>query len=346
MEDIKTTPGNGHNDPKVFLAITIDTEEDDWGCYTHNSFSLDNIQRIPRLQDIFNKYGMLPTYFITYPVATDEISIKILGKIAKEGRCEIGTHPHPWNTPPIEEERNEQNSFINNLPSKLQFEKIRTLHETISRNFQVTPTSYRSGRWGFSDEVAKHLFRLGYLVDSSIMPYTDWSEYHGPDYSLLSAKSHILNHEGSEYESGRNPLIEIPSTVGYLQMDQEASNRLYYRILRRPLKHFSIVGLLNRMKVLNRVWLSPEISNGSNMVKLAETMINNGHHLLNMFFHSSSLLENSNPFVQTAKDLEEFFRRIEMFLAYACDRGIQPIKLYDAGIQIIQNFKDIRSITI
>ena len=41
-------------------------------------FTLNNIRRIPRLQDLFDKYGMLPTYLVTYPVASDEESVKIL----------------------------------------------------------------------------------------------------------------------------------------------------------------------------------------------------------------------------------------------------------------------------
>jgi hypothetical protein len=326
----------------TFLAVSIDTEEDDWGGYTLDSFSVDNIQRIPRLQDLFDKYGVVPTYLVTYPVATDETSIKILGEIAKGGRCEIGTHPHPWNTPPVDEERNERNSFINNLPRELQFRKISTLHETICRNFRITPTSYRSGRWGFNGDVAGNLSRLGYLVDSSIIPYTDWSEYHGPDYTFLSAKPHALSPGSCDCEPNRYPLIEIPPSVGYLQKDQEACNRLYYRILGSPLKHLSMIGLLYRMRLLNREWLSPEKSSGPNMVKLAERMMKNGHQVLNLFFHSSSLLENRSPFVRTGKDAEEFLRRIEMFLAFARDRAIHPIKLSDAGIHIAKNLNDTR----
>lgn len=329
--EIGTMSGMKPLDHRVFLAVTIDTEEDEWGGYALNTFTLENIRRIPALQDLFDKYGMLPTYLVTYPVASGEESVKILGEIAEDGRCEIGTHPHPWNTPPAEEERNERNSFINNLPPGLQFRKISTLHATIRKNFHVTPTSYRSGRWGFSGEVARNLSRLGYKVDSSLIPYTDWSEYNGPDYSFLSAKPRALIPAGSGDASDESLLVEVPPSVGYLQGDQEECNRLYYRILRSRLKHLSVIGLLDRLKLLNRVCLSPEISNGRDMIHLATRMLKNGFKVLNLFFHSCSLLENRSPFIRTRTDEEEFLRRIEMVLAFARDNNIHPIRLSDAG---------------
>ena len=158
---------------------------------------------------------------------------------------------------------------MNNLSLDLQFRKISTLHETIRRNFLVTPTSYRSGRWGFSEDVARNLSRFGYKVDSSLIPYTDWSEYKGPDYSSLSATPRALFPDGNGDAPDENLLVEVPPSVGYLQRDQEGCNRLYYRILRSRLKHLSIIGLLDRLKLLNRVSLSPEINSGRDMVELA-----------------------------------------------------------------------------
>jgi hypothetical protein len=318
-------------DNRFYLAVSIDTEEDEWGGYALDAFTLKNIRRVPRLQDLFDKYRMLPTYLVTYPVASEEESVKILGEIAADGRCEIGTHPHPWNTPPAEEERNERNSFMNNLPLDLQIRKLRTLHETIRRNFNVTPTSFRCGRWGFSEDMARILCRFGYKVDSSLIPYMDWSEYKGPDYSSLSAKPRVLFPDATGDAPDENLLLEVPPSVGYLQRDQEGCNRLYYRILRSRLKHLSILGLLSRLKLLNRVSLSPEINNGRDMVELATRMMGNGFKVLNLFFHSCSLLENRSPFVRTSADAEEFLRRIEMVLAFARDRNIKPIKLSDAG---------------
>src|SRR5688500_12060234 len=156
------------------LTITIDTEEDNWGEYARPQFSVENIARIPRLQSLFDRYDVRPTYLISYPVATSSAAVEILGKYRSEGRCEIGTHPHPWNTPPIDEERTQTNSYISNLPASLQYRKIETLTQTINAAFGVRPTSYRSGKWGFNEDVARALIHLAYKVDTSVFPVWDW----------------------------------------------------------------------------------------------------------------------------------------------------------------------------
>ncbi len=170
------------------LIITIDTEEDNWGHYCSTGQTLTNIDRIPQLQSLFDTYNIKPTYLITYPVATDDKSIKLFVEIEKSGRCEIGTHCHPWNTPPFDEELNERNSMLCNLHPDLQYDKIHHLHNTIITNLGVEPTSFRSGRWGYNQGVAESLLKLGYKVDSSITSYTDWRDYHGSDFSDVSPR--------------------------------------------------------------------------------------------------------------------------------------------------------------
>jgi hypothetical protein len=152
------------------LTITIDTEEDDWGNFASSGQTLHNIAMIPRLQEIFDAFGVKPTYLITYPVATDAECICVLGAIEKSGRCEIGTHCHPWNTPPFVEGINDRNSMLCNLPSVLQYEKIHNLHETIVSNFGVVPTSFRSGRWGYDKDVAETLISRSGFFDGSSTP--------------------------------------------------------------------------------------------------------------------------------------------------------------------------------
>lgn len=107
----------------MYFTVTIDTEEDNWGEYDRESYSIENIRRIPRLQQIFDDRGVRPTYLITHPVASSRLGVDTLAHLQDEGRCEVGTHPHPWNTPPLEEPRTPRNSYINNLDSDLQFRR-------------------------------------------------------------------------------------------------------------------------------------------------------------------------------------------------------------------------------
>jgi hypothetical protein len=309
----------------VYLAITIDTEEDNWGEFTRSSYSVENIRRIPRLQALLEKRGVVPTYLISYPVATSTAAIDILGRYREEGRCEIGAHPHPWNTPPLEEERTPANSFISHLPTELQYRKLKTLHDTITQNFGAAPRSYRSGRWGFSDDIARHLIRLGYLVDTSLSPATDWGEYGGPDYSDRCLDPFVYVMPAQNGFAG-GTLLEVPATVGFVQ-SQPALATAYWTIRRKVPAGDKVLAALSRTRLLNHVSLSPELHDAAHMIRLVRALLARGTTVVNMFFHSPSLLEGCSPFVRTAADAEDFLERIDRFLVFAQSAGLRPVTM-------------------
>lgn len=309
------------------LIITIDTEEDNWDNYSPTDFTLSNIERVPGLQALFDAFGVKPTYLLTYPVASDPKSVACFRKILDSGRCEIGTHCHPWNTPPFEEETNARNSMMSNLPSDLQFRKLKSLHDTIAGNFGIEPVSFRSGRWGFNGDLAGNLCRLGYKVDTSIAPYIDWSIYHGPDYSELSPRPFRFSPDRIYQEAPDGLMWEVPATIGFLQRDFEAANRVLKFAGRPALRRLRLVGILYRLGLVNKVWLSPENSDGRTMIKLAERMRKNGYRVINMVFHSSTLKAGLTPFVKTAEDEKRFTESIREFLEYAEKSGIGSITL-------------------
>ena len=177
-----------------FLFITIDTEEDLWGGYTERNPPLKNIENIPLIQSVFNKHSAIPTYLINYPVATDRYSINLFKNIFDQKRCDIGTHCHPWNTPPFDNEpQNEHNSFICNLPKDLVEKKICTLHNAIKRNFNFSPVTFRAGRWGVGRDVIDVIHKLGYKIDTSVTPFQDWDDIGGPKLNLTFNEAYCLS---------------------------------------------------------------------------------------------------------------------------------------------------------
>ncbi len=320
-----------------YLIITVDTEEDTWGDYNSPRHTTENIKKIPKLQELFDKYEVKPTYLVTYPVATDEYSISILKEIAKSGRCEIGTHPHPWNTPPFEEDKTERNSMLCNLQADLQFKKIEMLHNTIRDNFEIEPVSFRSGRWAFDECVAKNLIILGYKIDTSITPYMDWSSIYGPDFSSYPPDPHIYylqNKEGDPLSGGE--LLEIPATIGFLQKNFGISQQIHKASTFQQIRFLRLAGLLGKLKFVNKVFLSPESSCSEELIELAKTMMINKYKFLNMFFHSPSLNCGLTPFVKTKYDEQKILERIENFLAFSRNWGLISIKLSDS-VDIIDN---------
>lgn len=309
------------------LVITIDTEEDNWSDYSRNGARVTHTRHIARLQELFDKFGARPTYLITHPIATDDKASELLSSIQSSGRCEIGSHCHPWNTRPFDEEINEVNSMLSNLTGDLQYKKMRHLHETIKERFGITPVSFRCGRWGYNTDVAKNLSRLGYRVDTSITAFTDWSMYHGPDFSDIGPESFRFKADDIFSTDPGGPLLEVPATVGFLQDDYEKSNRLHNTMQKGPFRSFRLVDVMQRLNLLNKVYLSPELAGGSQMIKLAESLLRNEYEVINMFFHSPTLKGGLTPFVGNKKDEKRFISDIRDFLAFTKKTGIESITL-------------------
>lgn len=310
----------------MLFLVTIDTEEDNWANY-HSPPVLSNLEKLKNLQILFDRYNVKPTYLVTYSVATDSDSVAMLRKIMEDGRCEIGAHVHPWNTPPFEEERSDRNSMLCNLGKDLQYRKMESLHEMIHKNFSTEAKSFRSGRWGFSPSVAESLQRLGYNVDTSVSPYMNWDKYHGPDFTDRSPGAHFI------FKGDENPdsyLLEVPATIGFLQSNFELRNAWFQRISGSMLKRFRLLGLLDKFRILNKVMLSPEMAGGGEMIALAESVKREGYGFLNMFFHSATLVAGLTPFTKTKDDEKTFLMRIEAFLEYVSGNNIRSIKLCES----------------
>lgn len=308
----------------MYLTVTIDTEEDNWSNYASEPV-LSNIGKIPQLQKLFDRYGVRPNYLISYPVAANAKAAALLRGIMEDGRCEIGTHLHTWNTPPFEEEKTPPNTMLCNLDEGLQSRKLEALHSKIVDGFGFEPVTFRSGRWGFDGTVARTIYRMGYKVDTSVSPYSNWEIYHGPDFSERSPKPHEIRIEGEADPEAR--IMEVPATIGFLQDDYDRCNRRVKGISGSALRRFRLLGILDRMRLLNKVLLSPEPDTAENMIGLAESMKRNGYKVLNLFFHSTSLMHGLNHFTKTPEEAEELMRRIERFLEYAAREGIRPVRL-------------------
>lgn len=319
-----------------YYFITIDTEEDEWSSIGIRKPSVKNINRLKKLQEIFDKYDAIPTYLINYPVATESSSRKVIEDLWGTGRCEIGMHCHPWNTPPFVEEQSKFNSFLNNLSQDLVEEKLGILHEVIQNNFGINSVVFRAGRWGFGKGVLNTIEKLNYMVDTSITPFCSWVKEHGPDYKCKKNSSFYLNHQHFDMPLGRDmgKVLEIPPTMGYLQKNEIFCDKVREILIAPPIKYLKLNGIVDSVGVINYRWLSPEVSTSDEMIRLANTRFEKGNNFINMFFHSNTLMIGQTPFVLNTRDLNRFYRRIESFLQYTIENNIKSLGL-SHGINLL-----------
>jgi hypothetical protein len=313
------------------LIITVDTEEDNWTSWSATDNSVENIEQIIPLQKLFDRYGAKPTYLISYPVANNPRSVQILRRILEEGRCEIGMHCHPWNTPPVKaaQEIGEQDTMLCNIPADLVYDKLSHLDDAIYKNFRIKAQSFRAGRWGFGPSVARALCRLDYRFDTSVTPYVNWERYKGPDFSGFGPESFRFTAQGIEEKSESGFLVEIPVTIGVHHCSIHHLQK-WIKTLRKTLaRRARFYGIWKRLTFMNTVWLSPELTGPGDMIRLANRMKKKNASFLNFTFHSVSLQKGLGPFVKTKEEESRFLQNIECFLRFACDAGWQRITLRD-----------------
>src|SRR6185312_3566371 len=166
------------------LMVLIDAEEEfDWTKpFSPHATEISNIRHQHLAHRIFERYGVVPTYAVDFPVADHREAVEPLRDFLNDKLCEIGAQLHPWVTPPHNETVCERNSFPGNLPKELEAAKLRALTERIERNFGVKPLLYRAGRYGTGPHTAEILNELGYKIDCSVLPGVSGRSSYATDY--------------------------------------------------------------------------------------------------------------------------------------------------------------------
>jgi hypothetical protein len=293
------------------LLIVVDTEEEfDWGKpFSRASVSTRAIPALARAHEIYDRLGIVPTYVVDYPVATDPAAIAVLGALRDDGKAEIGAHLHPWVTPPHVEAVTARNSYHCNLPPELERAKIAALTEAIAAGFGARPTIFKAGRYGYGPNTGRALADLGYEIDCSFIPHTDLSHDGGPDFRGVPAAPHWLP-EG---------LLEVPLTVGFLGALPGIGARAAWLFDDARAGQLRIPGLLARSGLVARSRLTPEGTPPEEQCRLIAAMAARGHRIFSLTYHSPSLEPGHTPYVRDQADLDRFLAAIEQVLTFFRD---------------------------
>ena len=157
-------------------------------------------------QAIFDAKGLVPTYVVDYPVATSGLVRETLAPWAAAGRCLIGAHLHPWVNPPFEEAVSAHLSYPGNLPAALERAKLESLTRAIEETFGRRPDIYKAGRYGLGADSTATLEALGYRIDMSVVPYSDFGDDGGPDFTAFDFRPFWFGSRGG--------LLAIPLACG------------------------------------------------------------------------------------------------------------------------------------
>jgi hypothetical protein len=295
------------------LLVVVDTEEEfAWDRpFDRRSTATATIPAQDRVHAIYDRYGVVPTYVMDYPVATAPASAAYLRRLVDAGRAAFGTHCHPWVTPPYAEEVNERNSYHGNLPAALEAEKLAESTKAVADAMGSAPRIFKAGRYGLGPHSFEALLHLGYTLDCSIVPHTSFSADHGPDFRGMPAEPFFTD------SSCR--LLEVPLTVGYSGLLHGWGRRCGGAIDHPALRTMRIPGIASRLRLLERAKLSPEGFDAAILCRLMRALVAQGQQVFTLAYHSPSLAPGYTPYVRTESDLANFLQRIDTVLRFFRD---------------------------
>lgn len=328
------------------LVVTIDTEEEGlWGnSFRAHGYTVQNIRGVERFQVLCDRAGVKTTYLIDAPVVEDDYAVGLLGEIQQDGRGEVGAHLHPWCNPPFEEATGPRNSFLCNLPEPLQRSKLTWLTDKIEARFGRRPTSFRAGRYGLDIVGARILRELGYTVDSSVIPFTNYAKQHGPDFENAPYLPYLLEENDITKSDPGGFLLELPVSVGFNRANFAAAHRLRSFAMRPVPRKLRAVGILDRLGIVRRIKFSPEQADAAAMKSLVDTYLVQDAPCMVMMLHSSSLVPGLSPYVRTQERLDAMYDALAETFRYCLEeRGMESSTLTNAA-QIYLNTVENSSI--
>ena len=303
------SPGFGQR-----VLLTVDTEEEfDWDKpFSATEHGLDHVRHLRSFQEFCENLGVSPLWLVDWPIAHDPMAQEVLGDAARRAKAEIGVQLHSWVNPPHDETVDARNSYAGNLPPALEREKFRRLREAIVSNFQVTPLSYRAGRYGLGTETAAILSENGIAADTSVRTHFDYRKGHGPDYTHHPLVPYWVG--------GERRVLELPVTTVYWGMLRRQGTLLQPLLDRMP----ALSAVASRLGLIERIPLTPEGVTADEALRGIDIALDDGLPLLVLSFHSPSLAPGHTPYVRNETGVDALYEWFRTVFAYCEQRGVKP----------------------
>lgn len=328
--------------PTLF-AVTVDTEEEwDWdaGWPTGDLF-LRNIGQLPRFQDLCDQYGITPTYFTNLAVLDDNQSQKILLELSRHHGTEIGMHIHPWNTPPLKSSGpvTARDTFLHNYPADEIVAKLDSVYQRF-REMGLTPTSFRGGRYSSGGAIHSYLQKHGFVADSSVVPFSTWEDEGAPDFRDRNLEPRRINPRAE----GEEPLWEVPLTMAFTRKSLGFWHGVYERIERGWLGKLRLIGIMEKLGLVRKIWLNFEVFSAKRMLELLKLLRSWDLPFICLTVHSSSLMAGGNPYTPDAIAEERIFDSCKtVFEHLASWDQFQPATITQIAQQLEEEYASHRN---
>jgi hypothetical protein len=245
--------------------------------------------------------------------------------LSRQG-CEIGSHPHPWSSPPdykLTSDDIKFHPYLIEYPVQIMREKIKAITELLENRFGKKVYSHRAGRWAFNQVYAKILCEFGYKVDCSVTPFVKLNAEKRPvnepqspvvDYTDAPQHAYFLNSRDVS-KGGELPLLEIPmTTMPYYGKVLSA----IYGMIPDGICLYAFRAIFGRP--VN--WFRPH-SYHQEMFRVAMHRLNSGADYIMFMLHSSELMPGANPVFKNKRQIERMYETIEQVFGFLKDNKVK-----------------------
>lgn len=312
----------------IYLTITIDVEPDcspTWHYSSPLTFKGVTVGIKERLQPLFNKHHIIPTYLINNVVLEDKESVEVFRNLT--GRFELGTHLHPEFIEPMKKYDNyagkKGEADLCFYPKYIEFEKIKNITQLFFEKFGYYPASFRAGRFSAGPNTIESLQKLGYKVDTSVTPHICWDDFSREkpvDYTNALEQPYLIKPGSLLQSSNEGKILEVPVSIRLEEVNFFTEFLKSFAGLRRP---------INR-----RVpqWLRPYYSNFKDFKKICNYLkksYDENMVVYNMMFHNVEVLPGLSPYTKTNKESERYLNLLNSFFDFCSDNNILSRKISD-----------------
>jgi len=314
-----------------FFVISVDTEED----YAfiperYGERSVENVTRLERFQNLLESYSFKPTYLCTYEVVTNKEAGDFLQSELNKGNCEIGSHLHPWLTPPLQDFEKGKNLVASDYVTDILQKKVSYLHNAIKNRFNIDSSSFRAGRWVMNPEQLSILVKLGYKVDTSVAPYVNYSNVSESicvtsDYSSAKSIPYYYTSADTYPDPSGNGILEVPVTSRLFSAGLSMKN---YEWALRNIPKFRNMFCWRTLKLGYYSLQWPGLMNSySKMIKMLDLKSSTELQVINLAIHSNELSQGYHPLLMEKKSIDLLYDKLNSLFDVLQRKGYQGISL-------------------
>lgn len=314
---------------KKFIAVTIDVEPDcTYNWQYSNPLTFYGVSKGigTRLQPLFEKHNIIPTYLINNVVLENNDSVRFFKHLS--GNFELGTHLHPEFIEPEKKytdyagKSGRANCCF--YDPEVEKGKIKNITNLFIDSFGYQPLSFRAGRYSAGSNTIESLRLHGYKVDTSITPHICWDDEtrEGPiDFTNAKEQPYFIKSNSILEEDINGDILQVPITIGLLKRNY----------LKETLS--SVAGLRHKHRKFKNIWLRPYYSSFEEMKFLVDSFTERYKDrkaiVFNMMFHNVEVLPGLSPYSKSENDCLKYLNQLNDFFNFCSQNKILGIGLSD-----------------